>query len=65
MPPYTFRYRIAIQVQKLMIVVELLMGDIPDRALFRNPTMRKTLQPYFQLTQGEHPRVVMLLCIVL
>ncbi len=41
------------QVQKLAITVELLLGDIPDRAIFRQPTMRKTLQPYFQLTQGE------------
>ena len=40
------------QVQKLAITVELLLGDIPDRAIFRQPSMRKTLAPYFQLTQG-------------
>nr|XP_006814940.1 PREDICTED: 26S proteasome non-ATPase regulatory subunit 3-like isoform X2 [Saccoglossus kowalevskii] len=39
-------------VNKLAITVELLLGDIPDRSLFRQPTMRKTLVPYFQLTQA-------------
>ncbi|KAK7483015.1 hypothetical protein BaRGS_00025792 [Batillaria attramentaria] len=39
-------------VQKMAIVVELLLGDIPDRSVFRQPTMRKTLAPYFQLTQA-------------
>ncbi|KAL5011013.1 hypothetical protein ScPMuIL_013318 [Solemya velum] len=46
--------------QKLAITVELLLGDIPDRAVFRQPPMRKTLAPYFQLTQavraGNLPR---------
>jgi len=39
-------------VQKLAITVELLLGDIPDRDVFRQPSMRKTLAPYFQLTQA-------------
>ncbi|KAK2180530.1 hypothetical protein NP493_439g02016 [Ridgeia piscesae] len=39
-------------VQKLAITVELLLGDIPDRAIFRQPAMRKPLQPYIQLTQA-------------
>ncbi|XP_052252752.1 26S proteasome non-ATPase regulatory subunit 3-like [Dreissena polymorpha] len=47
-------------VQKLAITVELLLGDIPERATFRLPTMKKTLAPYFQLTQavrtGNLPR---------
>lgn len=34
---------------KLLIVVELLMGDIPDRAIFRQPSLEKSLQPYLQL----------------
>lgn len=34
---------------KLLIVVELLMGDIPDRAVFRQPSLEKSLQPYLQL----------------
>ncbi|XP_041371471.1 26S proteasome non-ATPase regulatory subunit 3-like [Gigantopelta aegis] len=39
-------------VQRLAITVELLLGEIPDRYTFRQPTMRKTLAPYFQLTQA-------------
>lgn len=39
-------------VQKLAITVELLLGEIPDRSLFRQPTLRKPLAPYFQLTQA-------------
>lgn len=39
-------------VQKLAVVVELLLGDIPDRSVFRQANMRKTLAPYFQLTQA-------------
>ncbi|GFN94742.1 26S proteasome non-ATPase regulatory subunit 3-like [Plakobranchus ocellatus] len=39
-------------VQKLAITVELLLGDIPDRSVFRQPAMMKTLAPYFQLTQA-------------
>ena len=39
-------------VQKLAIIVELLMGEIPDRSLFREPTLRNSLAPYFQLTQA-------------
>ncbi|KAH8880345.1 hypothetical protein GQ53DRAFT_670149 [Thozetella sp. PMI_491] len=37
---------------KLMLVVELLMGDIPDRATFRQPTMETALHPYFLLVQA-------------
>uniref|UniRef100_A0A0B7AF39 26S proteasome regulatory subunit RPN3 n=1 Tax=Arion vulgaris TaxID=1028688 RepID=A0A0B7AF39_9EUPU len=39
-------------VQKLAITVELLLGEIPDRSVFRQPTVRKSLTPYFQLTQA-------------
>jgi 26S proteasome regulatory subunit N3 len=39
-------------VHKLAIIVELLMGEIPDRSLFREPTLRRSLAPYFQLTQA-------------
>jgi len=38
--------------QKFALVVELLLGEIPDKATFRNPQLRKALQPYFQLTQA-------------
>lgn len=37
---------------KLLIVIELLMGDIPDRAIFRQPSLEKALQPYLQLVQA-------------
>jgi len=37
---------------KLLIVVELLMGDIPDRAIFRQPSLEQALQPYLQLVQA-------------
>lgn len=37
---------------KLLLVVELLMGDIPDRATFREPTMEQALHPYFLLVQA-------------
>ena len=37
---------------KLLIVVELLMGDIPDRATFRQPSLERALQPYLQLVQA-------------
>lgn len=37
---------------KLLIVVELLMGDIPDRAVFRQPSLEKPLQPYLQLVRA-------------
>lgn len=39
-------------VQKLVIVMELLLGDIPERQVFRQPAMRRALVPYFQLTQA-------------
>ncbi|KAK3689618.1 proteasome regulatory subunit C-terminal-domain-containing protein [Podospora appendiculata] len=37
---------------KLLLVVELLMGDIPDRATFRQPNMEAALHPYFLLVQA-------------
>ncbi|XP_071451211.1 probable 26S proteasome non-ATPase regulatory subunit 3 [Hetaerina americana] len=39
-------------VQKLAVTVELLLGDIPDRQMFRHATVRRALAPYFQLTQA-------------
>jgi len=39
-------------VQKLLVTVELLLGDIPERNLFRQSTMRYALAPYFQMTQA-------------
>ncbi|KAM3459540.1 hypothetical protein MY5147_006393 [Beauveria neobassiana] len=37
---------------KLLMVVELLMGDIPDRATFRQPALEDALHPYFLLVQA-------------
>jgi 26S proteasome regulatory subunit N3 len=37
---------------KLLLVVQLLMGDIPDRATFRLASMERALQPYLQLVQA-------------
>lgn len=39
-------------VQKFLVVVELLLGDIPERNIFRQPSMRFSVAPYFQLTQA-------------
>jgi 26S proteasome regulatory subunit N3 len=43
------------QVQKFFVVVELLMGDIPDRSTFRQPMFEKVLAPYSEIVQGIHP----------
>lgn len=37
---------------KLLIVVELLMGDIPNRAIFRQQRLERALKPYFLLVQA-------------
>ena len=37
---------------KLLLVVELLMGDIPERSTFRQPTLEAALHPYFLLVQA-------------
>jgi len=35
---------------KFLITVELLLGDIPDKATFHNPQLKRSLDPYYQLT---------------
>lgn len=37
---------------KLLILVQLLMGDIPERALFSPKDLKKSLAPYLALTQA-------------
>ena len=37
---------------KLLIVVELLMGDIPERATFRNQALETPMKPYLSLVQA-------------
>jgi len=39
-------------VTKLVIVVELLLGEVPERAQFKVADMKKSLLPYFHLTQA-------------
>ncbi|KAI1796565.1 diphenol oxidase-A2 [Ganoderma leucocontextum] len=39
-------------VHKLSIVVELLMGDIPERSLFRHPVLEKALIGYFEIVKA-------------
>nr|GAT59197.1 PCI-domain-containing protein [Mycena chlorophos] len=39
-------------VHKLFVVVELLMGDIPDRSLFRHPVLQKALIAYFDVVKA-------------
>jgi 26S proteasome regulatory subunit N3 len=37
---------------KLLIIVQLLMGELPERALFRQPMLKKPLVPYLGITQA-------------
>ena len=37
---------------KTLVVVELLMGDIPDRSIFRQPRLEQALEPYFHLVKA-------------
>ena len=39
-------------VQKLMVIVQLLMGEIPERSLFNQKEYRAALTPYLELTQA-------------
>lgn len=41
-----------LQVIKLRTIVELLMGEIPERTVFSQPDMRKELFPYFLIVQS-------------
>lgn len=39
-------------VHKLAVLVQLLMGELPDRSLFEGPGLRSALEPYLFLTQA-------------
>ncbi|KAL5961844.1 26S proteasome non-ATPase regulatory subunit 3 [Taenia solium] len=41
-------------LHKLNTVVELLLGELPDRSTFRQEDLKDALHPYFQLTQAIH-----------
>lgn len=40
------------QANKLLVIVQLLMGDIPERQVFRQKGLARSLQPYFKLAQS-------------
>lgn len=40
------------KASELMVIVQLLMGDIPERAIFRQADLTRPLKPYFKLTQA-------------
>lgn len=42
------------QVQKLLCIVQLLMGDIPERSVFRDSELSRSLVPYFRLSHAVH-----------
>lgn len=39
-------------VQKLMVIVSLLMGEVPERSIFNAPDYREALSPYLDLTKS-------------
>ncbi|KJE93889.1 proteasome 26S subunit [Capsaspora owczarzaki ATCC 30864] len=39
-------------VNKLAVIVQLLLGEIPERALFRQPILRRSLEPYLLLSKA-------------
>ncbi|KAK7035379.1 26S proteasome non-ATPase regulatory subunit [Paramarasmius palmivorus] len=51
-PPPTMAPGFFQAVHKLNIVVELLMGDIPDRSIFRHKVLEKALVGYFELVKA-------------
>ncbi|KAJ3829537.1 PCI domain-containing protein [Lentinula raphanica] len=51
-PPATVAPGFYQAVHKLFVVVELLMGDIPDRGIFRHPVLEKPLKGYFEIVKA-------------
>lgn len=47
-------------VHKYFVVVELLMGDIPDRSLFRHVVLDKALNAYFEIVKCLFPLIYVL-----
>jgi 26S proteasome regulatory subunit N3 len=39
-------------ITKFMVIVQLLIGEIPDRSLFRQPMLKNALKPYLSITQA-------------
>jgi 26S proteasome regulatory subunit N3 len=42
----------SLKAHKLSIIVQLLMGEIPERSAFKQPMLQKSLVPYFHITRG-------------
>lgn len=42
----------ALSVQKFAIVVQMLMGEVPDRSIFNSTDLRKGLVPYLELVKA-------------
>jgi len=51
-PPATTAPGFYQAVHKLSVIVELLMGDIPERSTFRHPVLEKALQAYFEIVKA-------------
>lgn len=41
-------------VHKLSVVLDLLMGEIPKRSLFRHPVLEKVLAGYLEIVRGKY-----------
>ena len=42
----------ALQAQQIAIIVQLLMGEVPERTTFEQPEMQLALRPYLHLAQA-------------
>ncbi|CAL1699562.1 unnamed protein product [Somion occarium] len=51
-PPATTAPGFYQAIHKLSVIVELLMGDIPERSLFRHPVLEKALTGYFEIVKA-------------
>jgi len=50
--PQGYALGFSVTVNKLIVIVQLLMGDIPERTLFNQPELREALKPYLELTHA-------------
>ncbi|KAH8583393.1 26S proteasomal subunit S3 PINT domain containing [Cryptosporidium sp. chipmunk genotype I] len=41
-----------LSAQKFAVVVQMLMGEVPDRSIFNSPDLRKGLAPYLELVKA-------------
>lgn len=50
--PQGYAHGFTRMVYKLVVIVQLLMGEIPERSLFNQEDLRVPLKPYFAITQA-------------